>query len=577
MRVALERRTDAPIRAASAAAGIVALALLGGAAGVAHAQAAGGNPLDSLPRAPEAPAPGPAPQVTPAGSAAVQQLLALPITPVRFDIGGVKSIPFATVQALFAPLTGQPTTVGRLIEQSQAVTRAYQGAGYALSFAYLPAQDFAGGVVRVVAVEGHVADVRIDGDAGKARQPLLDLAQRIRDDKPLRQQTFDRYVQLMSQLPGLRVEASAPLPASTDGATLLTLKATSTPYAVTVGAEGRGKHPRAVVTGTLNQWPFAASQLKASTILSTVGGESYAALQYSQFIGSDGLSVKLDGSRYRGDPDAQLAGSAATGGVQRRVASDRIELSASYPLQLSASQNLVVSGGGYAVDYIDGQRNPANGAFLDVDTKVRAVFGQLSYSLARPDGVRRMNIMLAHGIDGWGARAGASTNVAGLTPVNGAKLAFTRLALGASQSDLWPAKFGTAVAVTAQLSGDSLPPTERITFGGSRFARGYAPGESSGDAGVGVSAEINRAFAVSLPYVTQLQPYLLLEAASLRNEGPAPVPARLRSVAIGSRISDQRYYTLDLSAASARGDAPIENPTRKPRYSATLSYRLGEP
>lgn len=564
-------------RAAKAAVRIAAFAVLGAAGGVAWAQASGGNPLDSLPRAPEAPAPGPAPKVTPAGSAAVQQLLALPITPTRFDIEGVKAIPFASVQALFAPLTGQPTTVGKLIGQAQAVTRIYKDAGYALSFAYLPAQDFASGVVRVVAVEGHVAGVRIEGDPGNARQSLLDLAQRIRDDKPLRQQTFDRYVQLMNQLPGIRVQASAPMPASTDGATVLTLETSSTPYAVTVGAEGRGRHPRAVVTGTLNQWPFSASQLKASTILSTVGGESYVALQYAQFIGSDGLLVKLDGSRYRGDPDAQLGGTAAAGAAKRRVASDRVELSASYPLRLSASMSLVASAGGYAVDYTEGLSNPANGAFLDYDTRVRAVFGQLSYNLTRPGGASRMNIMLAHGIDGWGARAGASTNVAGLTAVNGAKPGFTRLALGASRSDNWSPKFGTAFGFGAQFSGDSLPPTERITFGGTRFARGYAPGESSGDSGLGVSAEINRTFAVNFPYLTQLQPYLLLEAASLRNDGLAPVPARLRSVAIGSRISDQRYYTLDVSAASPRGDSPLENPTRKPRYSATLSYRLGEP
>ncbi len=546
---------------------------LGALPGIVLAQAGGGNPLDSLPRAPDAPAAGPAPQVTP-NPAALQQLMALPITPTRFDISGVNAIPFAEVTALFAPLAGKPTTVGKLIELSNSVTRLYKDRGYALSFAFLPAQDFAGGVVRVVAVEGHVASVRIDGDAGKAREQLEALGARIQADKPLRQETFDRYVQLMSQLPGLRVQASAPLPTSTDGATVLTLKSASTPYAVTVGAEGRGRKPRAVVTGTLNQWPFSASQLKASTILSTVGGEAYAAFQYSQFIGSDGLAAKLDVSHYKGDPDAQLGGSGAT---QRSVTSNRVEAAASYPLRLSASMNLSVSGGAYAVDYTDSYSNASSGANLAYETRVRALFGQLTYSMATPDRVRRASVMLARGLDRFGAEAGATTNVVGLNPVNNAQLSFTRLVLAASQSDTWPARFGTAFGMAAQLSGDSLPAPERVSFGGTRFARGYAPGEASGDKGLGLSAEVNRAWPVDFPYVRQLQPYFLLEAARVRNEGAVPVPANLRSVALGLRISDQRYYSIDVSAASPRGDAPVENPTRKPRFSTTLNYRLGEP
>jgi hemolysin activation/secretion protein len=53
-----------------------------------------------------------------------------------------------------------------------------------------------------------------------------------------------------------------------------------------------------------------------------------------------------------------------------------------------------------------------------------------------------------------------------------------------------------------------------------------------------------------------------------------PSPSKLSSIAFGFRISDSKYYTLDLSVAKAVGDAPVESPSRSPRINATFSYQL---
>jgi hemolysin activation/secretion protein len=52
-------------------------------------------------------------------------------------------------------------------------------------------------------------------------------------------------------------------------------------------------------------------------------------------------------------------------------------------------------------------------------------------------------------------------------------------------------------------------------------------------------------------------------------------PSRLASVGLGFRISDAKYYSLDLSLAKPLGDAPVEgNGSRRPRVNASFSYQF---
>ncbi|MFX1765821.1 hypothetical protein PWP93_25165 [Paraburkholderia sp. A1RI-2L] len=42
----------------------------------------------------------------------------------------------------------------------------------------------------------------------------------------------------------------------------------------------------------------------------------------------------------------------------------------------------------------------------------------------------------------------------------------------------------------------------------------------------------------------------------------------------GFRITDGKYYSLDLSVAKALADSPVESASRSPRVNATFSYQL---
>lgn len=550
----------------------VAVALATTATGL-HAQSGGGNPLDQLPSTrPLQPAPAPRTTVDVQAPAGPEQAkLTRTFTPTRFDIEGVNSIPFADVAKLFAPLAGQPVTVARLVALSAEATALYRARANPLSFVFVPDQSFEGGVVRIVAVEGFISSVRIEGNPGGAEPKLREIAERLQAEKPLTQATFDRVTQLLARLPGVKVEASASLPETTDGATVLVLKVKRQPYNVSLGADVRKPTPRAVLSGVINDPFWSGGQFSASTLLGNFEREKLLTLGYTQLVGADGLQLKTSFSSYRGYPDEQLGRGAP---LERYNTNRRFELSASYPIVLNARTSVTLNGGFYAVDNVDDYRERATGGRLTDDTRVRAVFAQLAYADVQPDRSRTASVLLAQGIDGAGALAQVRSNVAGLSGPGSAKLDFTRIAVDASQRDRFANQWGTGVSFGAQYSGNTLATSERISFGGPRFGRGYAAGDAAGDSGWGVGLELNRLFKYDGTWLKQVEPYVLVEAAHVSNKVGTPAPEKLRSVALGVRLSDSRFYSLDIAVAKPTGDAASTNPARKPRASLLLSYQL---
>ncbi len=344
-------------------------------------------------------------------------------------------------------------------------------------------------------------------------------------------------------------------------------------YDVAAGLEARKPTPRAVVTAVVNDPILPGSQLGVSTLLSTADHDSFNALHYEQFVGSKGWSVKGSVSQYRGDPNEQLG---VTSPLDRRTEVDRAELTATLPLRLSRTMGSVVSTGFYGVDTRDRLTNPDNGAWLTDESRVRALFLQWAYSEQQADDSQQLNLKLTHGIKGLGANAVVTSNVPGLGGPSSVELAFAKLQFEASRSHRFANQFGTTASLGMQYSPDSLPSSEKVSFGGSRFARGYSPGAGVGDSGWGVGLELNRAFAYDSFWLRQWQPYLLLENARVYNRFGTPAPERLRSLSLGLRLTNHKQYSLDLAVSRPLGDRTPDNPERHWRASLALSYRLGD-
>ena len=90
--------------------------------------------------------------------------------------------------ASYAPLVGHDVSLAQIYEVARNITDLYAKAGYALSFALVPAQDIdkSVGNVRIDVVEGYIGEVRYDGDTEGLAKIVGEYGENITQSKPLK-------------------------------------------------------------------------------------------------------------------------------------------------------------------------------------------------------------------------------------------------------------------------------------------------------------------------------------------------------------------------------------------------------
>ncbi|VVE02369.1 ShlB/FhaC/HecB family hemolysin secretion/activation protein [Pandoraea anhela] len=566
----VRNRSVVNVVAVSVSVSLGSLSLLGPQSAWADASPVRGDPMQSIPKieAPKAPAPTIRIQ-PPTQEDALKALLARKLTPQRFGIEGVKSLPFEQVAGLFAPMAGKEVSIGDLVETANQVTKMYQDAGYLLSFAFVPAQDFGDGFVRVTVVEGYISSTKISGTPGPSEQRLRDIAAHIEAERPLKRATFERYLNLLTLVPGMKIKADVQPPTQTDGATELSLDVSRQPIALGTSLSYNNPGIRGVFTVTSNALTPLGEQIQLTAIAPKGhNSEEFYAASYVQPLGSNGLQARLDASHYRGQPDDQAL-------ATRHLDTKRVAVSLSYPILLNNQRSLTVSGGMYGVNSRDRYEVPNSPNNINSRTNVRAGQVQLAYNEVTEKQTRSATLGVFKGFNGMGASQSYTTQPAGIQQILGPyDLAFWRFNLDAKQGVVLPWEFAVIVSAGAQYSGNTLPTSEQATFGGQRFGLGYPAGEIAGDKGWGASIELNRMFRTDFRYLKTIQPYLMLDTARVYlNYGPI-FHNQLASVGLGVRISDSKYYSLDLSIAKPMADAPTNSPNRPLRFNANWSYQF---
>ncbi|MBO9328880.1 ShlB/FhaC/HecB family hemolysin secretion/activation protein [Achromobacter xylosoxidans] len=554
----------------------VSLVLACALAAAGNARADGplrGNPVDSMPkleRPPSATQPPPVVQTATPEQMALQARLAQRIVPRNFDVSGVRAIPFEEVAALLSPLAGKEISLGELVQQVDKITLLYREKGYPLSFALVQNQSFANGLVVVTVVEGYIGSVRIEGDIGNAQDRLDTLAGPLKEERPLKQATLERQLNLMRTVPGVKFTPSLDLPRRADGATELVLAASRQPVSLTGGIADLGTGMQPLVNMATNSLTPLGEQVKLTAAVPfNTDDVKYFNGEIRVPIGADGLALKIDGYHYDARPEDDAIEYL---GFERRVKNDRVGLGVSYPFLLNNSRSLTGTLGVYAANSKDRYDARNSDRWLQQDARVRAVNAELRYIQVSESQATDITLGVAKGFDAAGAKKDISTNYGySATPI--LDLDFTRYNLNAKQTFALPGQFGLVFSGAGQYSSNILPSSEQVSYGSWRYAMGYPQGEQSGDKGIGVSAEINRRFGTGWQYLSSVQPYAMVDYARTwyNNKSLQELNQRhLSSVALGLRITDDKYYLFDFNVAKPVGSATVDN-DRDLRFNANYS------
>lgn len=526
-----------------------------------------GNPLDTLPKLNQIP-PQPVtidikqPEVSPA----LQQLLAKRIVPASFQIAGVKALPFERIAAQFTPLANREVTIAEILQAAEQVTRMYQAAGYPLSFAFVPVQSFADNIVVVNVVEGYVDQVRINGNPGTSEDRLRKVAEQLKSDRPLRQATFERVTGILGLQPGMRIAATVQPPTTTDGATEMILEVKRMPVTAALSLDTATSRLRVIAGVTENGLIGLGEQISLSALVPTgSSGEQYYAANYAQPVGQDGWLAQLNLSSYKSNPDnADLVPLQFASSYHTKT--QRVGATLSYPLILNNRENLTLTGGVYAAENSNRYERtvPAVNPVLEVRSNVRVLSFETSWIKASDKSTTQLSGGIFKGVNTAGASV-SNSNV---------DLDFVRLRSQFSYALQLPADFGIKLSGIGQYSSNILATSEQIGFGASMFGLAYPAGEIAGDKGWGLALELNHAFTLDTTYMKRVQPYVMADSSrAYSNAGPL-THDQLASLGLGVRLSDQRYYVLDLAVAQPVGNVPFNASSRSPRVNLTYSYQF---
>ncbi|MBD9403249.1 ShlB/FhaC/HecB family hemolysin secretion/activation protein [Comamonas sp. CMM02] len=487
----------------------------------------------------------------------------------RIDISGVKTIAFDDVAALFQPLSGQQASIEQLAAAATQATALYHKAGFPLSFFYLPEQSFDQGIVKVIAVEGHISRVEVTGDTGKSGALLAQLTQPLLESRPLEGEVFTKQTLLMARMLSLQVGAQAAMPTTTDGATPLLLNVKQDPIVFTVGADLRQGDPKAVANLTLNDPLWGGSQWQLSSLIDDPKDERFISLSMNQWLNAQGTTLQASISDFKGH-DNFLGNTLQDVTTQRKA-----ELVVMHPLQLSSTGSTVIGAGFFGLNYQKTYNFPDLGIELNSREKVRALQAHLIWQKTSPQSQQNLSASFTQGLNIWGAGWKNLNNANLVNSINPAKFDFSRLSMDYAVRWRFLNQMGLAMGVGGQYTPHILPISERVAFGGARYGRGYRAGEAAGDQGLGVSLEINRHFPIKDgKWLKHWEPYLMYEHAKTWFHASDFMGQKLRSSSFGIRLGDNRYYALDLAVSKPQGDKSPYNPEQKVRYSLSLTYQL---
>ncbi|MFQ6576384.1 ShlB/FhaC/HecB family hemolysin secretion/activation protein [Pseudomonas sp. UM16] len=481
---------------------------------------------------------------------------------VRFEGGTL--YPLSDLRDNYQDLINREVSLAELNEATQRLTRRYQQDGYLLSYAYLPAQDFADGRVQVVLVEGYIRDYELQGDIGPASAYLDKLATRLKTERPLTRETLQRYTGLMSRVPGVTLRAQVEAPDSHDGASKLIVQASRKAVSSTLTlSDGSRDDLQALLSVSSNAQTALAEQVSFSALLPPGDDhEYYYRLDYAQYLDSQGSQLNLSASQYRSEPRARVRLNNGIDLKQRRE-NDRYSVGLSQVLIGAPDEWLSAGGRLYAVNDDTDYHAVDVPLRISSRTDVRALAFEGDWRKADPRQLRILSVGAYQGMDYLGANTTGDID-----------LDFLRLRVSGLQSDRFFDHWQGVVSAALFWTNDSLPDSERAVFGGQTFGRGYPSDQASGDKGWGAAYELNYSFKRDSGWLRQVQPYVVVDASRSWFNELEIRDSRLSSAALGLRLGDARSYNISMEAAKPMSDIALDSLNRQPRFTVSFSCQL---
>ncbi len=509
-------------------------------------------PGSPIPRIETPPQPTVAPPVDNAVPADANTAPSVGVTVRGVAVDGVTVYPAADIDAVTAGLTGSSVPLDRIEQARLNILRRYRDDGYSL--VAVDTRRDANGVLRFTVSEGHIADVKLDGDVGPAGEQVLRFLRRLTDERPVKSSSLERAILLAQDIPGLTVQTVLVPSEQEPGALTLVarVKRQIVSGALTVDNRAYQYTGREEALATLDLNSFTSlGERSEFTFVRTPLNHTQIFGQASEevFIGGSGLRVRLYGGAGRTNPNGALAQNGYEGvttvfGTQVAYPIiKRRQQVLSVIAQFDATDSQVLTGTPSAQQSSDNVR----AARIGLDEALNdALFG-----FSRP-GITQATVRLSQGLPFLGASANNRPDAGRL----GERFDFRKISMEVSRDQTLFAPWeGATVSLYGLISGQAaqgvLPPSEKFFLGGLRFNRGFYSGQVTGDNALTVSPELRLTTSMTIaPFGHQIdigpQFYVFYDWGETWENQKTDAGHRLQSFGGGARVTVTPYTELDV-------------------------------
>jgi len=495
---------------------------------------------------------------------------------IQFQGGSVFEL--EDLAQLVEPLIGKDVSKADIVKVLRAITARYKDAGYALSFAFLPKQNTADGLLTIALVEGYVARSEIEISDANVKRRIERLAAKLHNEKPLKQATFERYVSLIESTPGYKFKIRVPKPKTLGGGTTIRVEEAKAEWITTsLGFDdSKEEELRLLASATLNGLTSYGDSLTVSTLLPNDTIDAYYAINYRQDIGADGLQLELSGNHFESQGDDRIFVADIPVNYQENKDRDRFKAGLKYPLYLQKNSAWWLGGNLHHLDensIYELSRADGAGQAVEIEKELRYSAFELysNWYKQTKRQVFRLSGSIKQGMDLGGQRN--QINDANGSRKGSETTHFNALRFDAAWRYLISPRWRLQSKANLFWSDDILPSAEQIRYGGPRFGRGYADGQAQGDEGMAAELELRYLQPLPMVLIKRLEPYVVVDAAKtrLRSNGNEQ---ELVSAAVGVDITDGTHYNLGLEYAKPLGDVHFESGDRSPIYNVRVRWQF---
>lgn len=456
--------------------------------GVVHAQGPvpQGSPIPRiLPTAPPSVAPG----LTTPQPATPEAVPNVEVTIRRVVIDGATAFPAEQLDAMTNGLIGS-TSLQKIEAARLAILNRYRDKGFILTAvsASVDAQE----TVTFIVSEGHIAEVKLDGDIGPAGTLILRFLNHLTEQRPIDIATLEHWLLLAEEVPGVSLRTVLRPSTEEPGALTMIAEISRAPFSGLLVADNAAFPQTGPAEGLIvidaNSFTEFGEQTEVSVYHTSGNTENFGQATSQFYIGGDGLRVRIYGGYGPTNPSSPLRDIGYHGTTT--VAG----FSVNYPLIRRRQQTLDLTA---SFDAIESSVDVQSGTVAISKDSLRVLRAGASYALhdvLLGDERSATNVVTARISKGlpW---LGASSSLGNVAAPSSQEVSFTKLNAEISRTQaLFEPWAGASVSLLGLLAGqwsnDVLPQVEQFYLGGLRLNPGYYSGEVTGDSALAAYGEL---------------------------------------------------------------------------------------